>query len=522
MRRQPRLLTCLSATALCLAVGATPMRAQETPLSAIDWLTKSIEDPTSGELPVTGGGALPEEITVAPLDGASIDGLGVLTSARSGLPRTLWSTATHDEVIGRVKTFSKTTLPAVQDAFRLVLLADLDAPANSPDSLPGSLFLTRVDAALDRGDLDAARRLIAVADPAEPGLFRRAFDIALLTGREDAACDRLRTTPGIAPSYAVRVFCLARTGDWRAATITLRTGKALGEIPEAQSALLERFLDLEAFDGAEALPRPRLPSPLEMRIYEAIGEPIATNTLPLAFAHSDLRGTVGWKARIAAAERLAQAGVLSGPRLLEIYGERQPAASGEPWDRVAAVTALQAALEAADTEAIADALPGAIAEMSAANLSHVFAQAVADKLLRADLDGSSREAALRLALLSADYETAARDLLEMGPLSDPELTALARIATGQAPGDTDGLGPELQAIAAAFAAPPAPLPEAWQARLGEGALGLILLDALAILPTGETADQGDVTLGLSLLRRIGLEGTARQAALQYALLADPA
>ena len=44
---------------------------------------------------------------------------------------------------------------------------------------------------------------------------------------------------------------------------------------------------------------------------EAIGTPLPTAPLPLAFAHSDLRHTAGWKARIEAAERLVRTGAVS-------------------------------------------------------------------------------------------------------------------------------------------------------------------------------------------------------------------
>lgn len=505
--------------ALALSIASAPAIAQDVaPLSAIDWLSESLDAPAD-PIAVPGGSRLPEEVTVRPLGQAGPDGAGALTSAQTGLPRALWGDASRDDVIDRLQRFPKETLPAVRDLFRLILLARLDAPRGPATAPEGALFTARVDAALDRGDLDTAERLIAAAPSTRPDLFRRAFDLALLTGEEDSACARLQRTPTLSPSYPVRIFCLARTGDWRAAAITLRTADALGALEPEQQALLDRFLELEAFDNAPPLPMPRLPTPLEMRLHEAIGEPIPTNTLPLAFAHSDLRRTAGWKARVTAAERLAHAGVLSPERLARIYMERAPAASGEPWDRVAAMQRLLGALDADRPRAIADTLAPAARAMQAAGLGPSFAAMVVPRLGERDLPGAAGELAWRLRLLSPGYEDAALD--PAGP-SDAAAEILRAIAQGlpvPVPPET----PLETAIAAAFAAEPGPLPEGWQARLSSGPLGTALLDALALLPAtaDDQGDLQDVTLALSVLRRIGLEDTARRAAIDL-LLQDEA
>ena len=67
-------------------------------------------------------------------------------------------------------------------------------------------------------------------------------------------------------------------------------------------------------------------------------------TLPLAFAHAELRDTAGWKSQIESAERLARAGVIAPNVLLGLYTERLPAASGGVWDRAAAFQRFESAL----------------------------------------------------------------------------------------------------------------------------------------------------------------------------------
>src|SRR5690606_22806876 len=127
----------------------------------------------------------------------------------------------------------------------------------------------------------------------------------------------------------------------------------------------------------------------------------------LAFAHADLRDITGWKARIAAAERLARAGAIPGARLLEVYAERQPAASGGVWDRVGAVPAFASGLDSADAAAVSATLPAAWAAMRETGLEVAFAEAVAGALDPLPLDGSAVEIQLQIGLLSADYAGAA-------------------------------------------------------------------------------------------------------------------
>jgi len=137
------------------------------------------------------------------------------------------------------------------------MLAEADPPLGAgPD---GALFVARVDKLLDLGALEQAKSLIEAAEPDTAPLFRRWFDVALLTGTEDAACSVVKSTPSIAPTYSARIFCLARNGDWNAAALTLNTHRALGDITAEEDALIARFLDPELFEGEPPLDPPEDP-----------------------------------------------------------------------------------------------------------------------------------------------------------------------------------------------------------------------------------------------------------------------
>ncbi|MES2541924.1 MAG: hypothetical protein V4583_15285, partial [Pseudomonadota bacterium] len=95
------------------------------------------------------------------------------------------------------------------------------------------------------------------------------------------------------------------------------------------------FLDPDLFEGEPVPPAPSPVTPLDWMIYAAIGEPLPTEGLPIAFSYAELSPRVGWKSQIEAAERLTRAGTIPPNVILGLYTEREPAASGGVWDRVA-------------------------------------------------------------------------------------------------------------------------------------------------------------------------------------------
>ncbi|MCR9148687.1 MAG: hypothetical protein NXH83_00795 [Rhodobacteraceae bacterium] len=497
-----------AALALWPAVAA---EAQQEPLSAIDWLSRSVAEPpeaSPGPAPATPIAQPP--ITVVPLAATNLDAVGLLPPASTGLPADLWGTSPTQELARLLRAERIDTLPAIQGLLMTLLLAELDPPADSDGT--GALFLARIDKLLDLGALDPALALLERTAPPRAEPFRRWFDIALLLGEEDAACGLMRDNPQIAPTFPARVFCLARGGDWTAAALSLSTGAALGRITPEMEELLARFLDPALAEGAEPLPRPRRPSPLVLRLMEAIGQPLQTATLPVAFAHADLRSNTGWKARIEAGERLARVGAIPANRLLGLYTEQRPAASGGVWDRVAAVQRLDTALTARDPVAVAAALPPAWAQMEAMELEVPFATLYGPALARMPLKGSAGSLAFRIGLLSEDFA-------EVAAARRPEDGTEAFLA-GLAGGEVQGLAAPGQlgaAIRAAFAPFAQPGPEAAQ-RLAGGRIGEALLVAIEQVTEGAKGDLRDVTEGLVVLRRVGLEGTARRAALELLLL----
>ena len=231
-----------------------------------------------------------------------------------------------------------------------------------------------------------------------------------------------------------------------------------------------------------------------------------------AFAQADLRSNSGWKVRIEAGERLAAMGAIPPNRLLGLYTEQKAAASGGVWERVKAVQALEAALDAGTPGAIAAALPAAWAQMEALELEVPFAKLFGAKLAAAGLPGTEGALAFRIGLLSDDYEKIA---LARKPADSAE-AFLAGLARGDLQGLTapDQMGVAIQAAFADSAHPEDDL----ALLLRDHKLGEALLKAMNKVTEGASGDLRDVTEGLALLRQVGLEAPARRAGLELLLL----
>ena len=245
-------------------------------------------------------------------------------------------------------------------------------------------------------------------------------------------------------------------------------------------------------------------------MFESIGEAKPTGPLPRAYAVADLRDLAGWKAQLEAAERLTRAGALPDNRLLGLYTDRRPAASGRIWDRVAALQRFETALGTGSTEAVAKTLPIVWSEMKQAELETAFAGLFAEQLAEFELPEQAARIAFEVGLLSPRYEATAA---QVPPT--PETALLRAVALGEVTTSR----PQ-EAIAAAVHAAftdAVPLADLTQ-KAQEKQLGVAILTLLSLLEDGMNGDAKGLQDALATLRALGLEDTARRAALQVLLL----
>jgi len=237
MKTRPAYLTALLggvafATTLTSTV-AFGQTADDGPLSAIDWLSETVEQPEviavrprttnddspnprasqgtrtppADEDPIAQSATTPT-VTVQPLGGPAPRILGLITPETSGLTDAIWAGSSVDTLSSLLMAQQVDTLPALQDLIITLAIAKASPPLEPLGEQ--SFLLARIDKLLDFGALEPALAMLETAGNEDAALFRRWFDVALLTGTENRACRALQGTPDIAPTPAARVFCLAR------------------------------------------------------------------------------------------------------------------------------------------------------------------------------------------------------------------------------------------------------------------------------------------------------------------------
>lgn len=463
--------------------------------------------------PVTGGAEVPR-VDSAPLGAQGVGSAGLLPPSVTGFPNTLWQGSDPGRV-ARLIERTEPAVPALQSLMRTLMLAEAAPPSPQADV---AHLGARLDWLIADGAVDEALAVLEIVGTNEPALFARWSDLTMLLGRIEAPCRTLSARPALSDDLGLRVFCIARGGDWSRAALILGSAGQIGALPARRVDLLERYLDPEIHESRGPLLPPVRPTPLEFRLFEAIGEPLPTAPLPLPFAVLDMTGDMGWRAQIVAAERLARAGALTANRLLGIYTARQPAASGGVWDRVEAFQTLDRALASDVPGAVGPALEKAWPQMASAGLLVPFSTLFARQLSGLPLEGRAADMAERAALLSPGY----RSLAEGMRARNAE-TAFLKAIAGAAPEDYDLASAEIpdlphaEAVAAAFTHDAA-MPDALAQSLAETSLGETLLRAIDLFSDGMAGNPQSLTDALATLRAVGLQDTARRAALQAMLL----
>lgn len=507
-------------TILVLACLAWPAAAQEQtqnqPLSAIDWLAVQRNVPpvvsTPNVNPIAQSATVPD-VEVQPLDAPGVNGVGLLPSSVTGLPQTLWRGSNESDLIATLNRMQsrRPAVPALTELLHVLTLAEADPPSSAKSD---AVLHARVNLLYAHGLVAPAEALVERVGDLSPQLFDLAFDLALLTSSDEALCGVLNDTPSLSNDLPTRIWCATRSGDFPHAMTIYQTGVVLGQLSDLDAELLLRFLDPEYSEDATPIQPPVRPTPLQFRLFEAIGEALPTTPLPLPFAVVELTGNAGWRAQLQAAERLARVGAIDSNQLLGVYTAQMRAASGGIWDRVEALQRFETALTTGDPGALSSALEAVWPQMRTAGLLVPFSKLFASRLQGLPLSQRAQIIAATAGLLSDDYETIAQSLINT---PDPHLVFLAAIALGQQPagGATDL--PHATALASAWSSP-AQAPSDLVGMPSQNRLGEALLLTIEKFGSGASGNDAELTDALRALRAFGLEDTARRAALQIAIL----
>ncbi len=323
---------------------ASPLAA-EAPLSAIDWLSIKKNDVESSLKSVEKESSdTNKDIQVSTLSSDKFQSIGLLPVYVTGIPTTIWRNSSFNDLTYSFKSMPTFSYPPIQELVYSLLLAEARPPVDEPESY--SFLDVRLQKLLSYGAVDPAIALIERASPVPDSMVPLLFDISLLSNNNMPACDPIFKKRKNRELQGELVYCYARKGDWLTAHLILKTESVLGDISEHLISLLNRYLEVDfEVDLNALLPPPSLITPLEYRLYEAIGEPIPAEYLPIKYSQSDLSGDNGWRAQVIAAERLASTSAIPENQILGIYTKYNTSVSGGVWERVDAVKSLDTALE---------------------------------------------------------------------------------------------------------------------------------------------------------------------------------
>lgn len=503
-----------------IALGDAKPAFAEKPLSAITWMDSYTRDlpPLQPALPLPHTAEEPEttmsvqrlEITISPLDTTKIGSTGLIPQSVSGLPPTLWQNSESATLITLLDQLGVSDIPATQSVLYSLLLSESYAPKDAGDAWP--FFKARVQTLLKYGAIDPAEALLARAKPLPTHLAALHFDISLLLENEAPACERILELGENSGHPGARVFCLSRRGDWLTAQIVLETSAALGEISKFDADLFHSFLQSgqEENDPLE-VPSPLHPTPLQFRLYEALGAPYPVSSLPIEFSFSNLSERQGWREQILAASRLVKTGAISDNRFLGIISDRKPSASGSVWEWVACFQKIDRLINNGDSSELSGAIIDAWRPLEENNLIPVFGRIFAERLAKRSLIGEAKSLAFQATLLSPQYESARNWIATPDQLQ----RRLIQISLGQSNLDSNRNPLEI-AISTGFGDPK--LADWARPLLADQRVGEAILRALSDIEHSRSGDLTRLAPALLTLRSLGLESAAREISI-YLLLA---
>ena len=468
---------------------------------------QSIEQSTLKTFVMPRSGNSAETIKEFPLPTSQPDAVGILTYKQTGISQKFWGNSDPDVIARLIEPYFDFTLPEITSLWQRIALSEIDAPTET--GKPGGILSARVAHLLNTGALDQAEALLNQAESSTPDLFHQAFNVGLLTGRAQAACAKMLRNPSLSPSLKERIFCLARENDWTAAALTLTAGKSLHQISDLDAELLTLFLDPELFNEANPPPAPVPLTALDFIMREALAMPRSGQALPLAFLHQDLQRETGWRNQIIATERLVRSQALPSQRLITLYQQSTPSASGGVWMRVATVQKLFQAIRDGQPKKISEALRTAYNTLKAVGLSFILADIATNELDGKKLTLKGDRVRFQLQLL---HKNAAK-LVEPISTQDPADSFTKSIALGKIPQFANS---EMQAaIRAALSGTPSSnslIVDAQQGRMGEA-----ILKSITNLVHSRHRDPAAVETAIATLRIAGLEEEARRIAIQVIL-----
>ena len=402
----------------------------DEPMSAIDWLEKKINDPPvffiyPSEIDKNND----IEIEKIVLPNISKNSIGIYPSIKIGINSDLWKNSNEIEISAILEKIKISDLYYLNRLLKRILLIESDPPIIVDDKkFSGTLFLRqRILKLIQMGALDDAEALILDANPTfDPNLIDLWSDISFLTHRFERFCNAVLKGYYNSLDPTNKIICLARSGDWNAAALSLATYSSINEIDSDHEKLLINYLDHEA--DLEIINNQICDKDKPIIIYLCNFSNINMQfpNYGVKFLYNNLGKGKSIRSRILASEELVKSGALNPSILFSTYKIKQPSTSGGVWARTKLVQELDRIIQYDfnNYQNLFNHLNIIIDEFLKNKLLTAFAISYGEKLkLSVSNYSLLNDLILIINILSGEY----RDLLEDNIIVDPKLKNLINV-----------------------------------------------------------------------------------------------
>ena len=400
------------------------------PMSTIEWLAEKINDPPVFYTnPSPNFDIIDNDIKKVNLPNISKNSIGIFPSIKIGINSDVWKNSNEFEISNLLEKIDIGDLYYLNRLLKRVLLIEADPPIIViGKEFSGTYFLrARILKLIQMGALDEAETLLLDAKPnIDTSLVDLWSKISFLTLRFDNFCKSVLKSYHSLIHPAHKIICLARSGDWNAAALSLATYSSIKEIESDYEKLLINFLDheaeLEIIDEAFC----NKDKPILVYLCDFSNISKQDKQIDVKYLYNDLGRGKSIRSRIIASEELVKSGALNPGILFSTYKVKQPSTSGGVWARVKQVQELENffASNLKNTENLTNHLDLMVKEFFKNKLLPPFAEFYGEKLqLKEIKPSSSYDLIVAINILSGNY----RDLINRNKISNFKLQNLVNV-----------------------------------------------------------------------------------------------
>ena len=277
------------------------------------------------------------------------------------------------------------------------------------------------------GALDEAESLLLNANPnSDPKLTDLWSKVSFLTLRFDNFCNSVLKSYHSSIHPAHKIICLARSGDWNAAALSLATYSSINAIENDYEKLLINFLDHEAELEISNKDLCNKDEPLLVYLCDFSNINNQDLGIDIKYLYDDLARSKSIRSRIIASEELVKSGALNPGILFSIYKVKKPSTSGGVWARVKQVQELENLFEVdlENTETLSTHLDLMVNEFLKNKLLTPFAEFYGEKLKLREFEYSSLyDLIVAINILSGNY----KDLIDRNKITNFNLRNLISV-----------------------------------------------------------------------------------------------